>query len=67
MNLLSLDMIIFFYKKNKIRNKQLLLEEVGDNLFGKVKESYFPKYYTIKITQTKSCSFYIVIREKKVD
>ena len=67
MNLLGLDMIIFFYKKSKIRNKQLLLEEVGDNLFGKVKESYFPKYYTIKITQTKSGSFYIVIREKKVD
>ena len=33
---------IFFIRKN-MRHKQLILEEVADNLFGKVKENYFPR------------------------
>ena len=48
-----------------MRDKQLILEEVADNLFGKLKENYFPRYYTIKVTQSKSGSFYIVVRKKR--
>ena len=55
-------MTIIFYKKKKMKDKQLILEEVAGNLFGKVKENFFPRYYTIKIAQSKSGLLYIVVR-----
>ena len=47
-----------------MKDQQRILEEIADNIYGKIKENYFPKYYTIKVTQSKGGSFHIIVRKK---
>ena len=55
----------FFIRKKKVKDKQLILEEIADNIFGKMKEIYSPRYYLIRLTQLKGDSFFVVLSKKK--
>ena len=45
--------------------KSKILDEITDNIAGKIKDNYSPRYYTQRVTQSKSRSFYLVLRKKQ--
>ena len=48
-----------------MKNKQLILEEIANNIFGKMKEIYSPRYCLIRLTQSKGGSLFVVLSKKK--
>ena len=48
-----------------MERKEKVLDEIPNNISGFIKEKCSPRYYFQRVTQSKSGSFYLVLRKKK--
>ena len=58
-------MIIFFFQRKTMQQKNKVLEDISDICLGSLKEKYSPKYFYQWFTQSKSGSSYSIIRKKR--
>ena len=59
------DYIFFNGKGKMVKTKNQVLDEIADNISGKTKEFYSPRYYYQRVSQSKSGSFYVILRKKR--
>ena len=48
-----------------MQQKNNILENIADNILGCLKEKCSPRYFYQQLTQSKSGSFYLIIRKKR--